>query len=112
MIFFFLNLCISRCEGTNSPGGGAILVSDTRTMVWKGKPVTEDTRCNHNLSFKTLRAFKLSLSQWDEKEKRVTEDTRCNRNLSFKTFKLSLSERDEEDKPVTEDSRCNQNLSF
>ena len=60
MIISFLNLCISRCEGTNSHGGGAILVSDTRTMVWKGKPVTEDTRCNHNLSFKTLRAFKLS----------------------------------------------------
>ena len=61
-------MCISRCEGTNSHGGGAILVSDTRTMVWKGKPVTEDTRCNHNLSLKTLRAFKLSLSQWYGKE--------------------------------------------
>ena len=55
MIISFLNLCISRCEGTNSHGGGAILVSDTRTMVWKGKPVTEDTRCNSNLSFKTLK---------------------------------------------------------
>ena len=47
------------------------------------------------MSFKTLRAFKLSLSQLDEEEKPVTEDTRCNHNLSFKTLralKLSLSQ--------------------
>ena len=44
-IQLLLNLCISGCEGTNSHGGGAILVSDSRTMAWKRKTCHRKTQC-------------------------------------------------------------------
>ena len=45
IILLVLNFCISGCEGTNSHGGGAILVSDSPTMAWERKTCHRKTQC-------------------------------------------------------------------